>query len=64
MTIHLSARLAWHDSGWNGRICNKPRLNVSCMVHEHIRDGKDEEKEWELMITALIDESIFIKSNS
>lgn len=45
MTIHLSARLAWHDSGWNGCICNNPKLNVSCMVHEHIRNNKDVEFE-------------------
>jgi hypothetical protein len=19
MTVHISARIAWHDSGWNGR---------------------------------------------
>ncbi|MHA1401828.1 MAG: AAA family ATPase [Candidatus Heimdallarchaeaceae archaeon] len=42
MTIHLSARLAWHDKGWNGCICDNPKLNVSCMVHEHIRDGRNE----------------------
>ncbi|NOX19959.1 MAG: hypothetical protein GXO99_01670, partial [Nitrospirae bacterium] len=45
MAIHLSARLAWHDKGWNGCICGNPKLNVSCMVHEHIRDGRDEEFE-------------------
>lgn len=20
MTVHISARVAWHDSGWNGRM--------------------------------------------
>lgn len=45
MTIHLSARLAWHDKGWNGCVCDNPKLNVSCMVHDHIRDGRDEEFE-------------------
>ena len=23
MTIHIFARLAWHDSGWNGKIREK-----------------------------------------
>ena len=29
MTVHMSARLAWHIDGWNGHICNNP-------VCEHI----------------------------
>jgi len=40
LTIHLSARLAWHDSGWNGCVCNDPIANVSCVVHDHIRDSR------------------------
>ncbi|MCB0031177.1 MAG: AAA family ATPase, partial [Anaerolineales bacterium] len=43
--IHLSVRLAWHDNGWNGRICQLPHLNSSCVVHDHIRDARDDEKE-------------------
>jgi exodeoxyribonuclease V alpha subunit len=45
VTTHLSARLAWHDRGWDGRICDQPHLNGSCIVHEHIRDGRDDERE-------------------
>jgi len=30
MTSHLTARLAWHDTGWNGRICDKPDCNSYC----------------------------------
>lgn len=41
MTTHLSARLTWHDSGWNGRICQAPALNAGCMEHEHVREGRD-----------------------
>lgn len=40
MTIHLSARLAWHDRGWDGCVCNDPIGNVSCVVHDHIRDSR------------------------
>lgn len=43
--IHLSSRLAWHDSGWNGRICQHPHLNASCIVTETIRDKRDDDKE-------------------
>lgn len=31
MTTHLTARIAWHDDGWNGRICSKPGNNTYCV---------------------------------
>ena len=31
MTVHISARLAWHDSGWNGKICKNPKANTYCV---------------------------------
>lgn len=31
MTTHLTARIAWHDDGWNGRICSKPEHNTYCV---------------------------------
>jgi hypothetical protein len=31
MPKHLSARLAWHMDGWNGRICQKPGSNTFCV---------------------------------
>lgn len=40
MTTHLSVRLAWHDRGWDGRVCDAPHLNAHCIVHQHIRKGK------------------------
>jgi hypothetical protein len=43
--IHLSARLAWHDTGWNGCVCRVPHLNAPCIVREQIRDGRDDELE-------------------
>jgi hypothetical protein len=30
MGMHISARLAWHDDGWNGHICSDPRKNTYC----------------------------------
>lgn len=39
--MHLSSRLTWHDSGWNGCICEKPSKNVYCNIHDHIRQSKD-----------------------
>jgi exodeoxyribonuclease V alpha subunit len=31
MTVHISARVAWHDSGWNGRVCQNPKANTYCV---------------------------------
>jgi len=31
MTIHISARLAWHDHGWDGYICQSPSNNTYCV---------------------------------
>jgi len=38
----MSARLAWHDGCWNGCICEDPLSNTSCMVHEYIRDSRND----------------------
>ncbi|WP_375210987.1 ATP-dependent DNA helicase [Hyphococcus sp.] len=31
MPTHITARLAWHDDGWNGAICKRPALNSYCV---------------------------------
>lgn len=31
MTVHLTARVAWHDGGWDGRVCERPELNSYCV---------------------------------
>lgn len=43
--IHLSSRLAWHDTGWNGRICQYPYRNASCIVQQNIREERNDELE-------------------
>lgn len=45
MATHLSARIAWHDSSWNGAVCRSPGCNTSCMVHDYVRDARDEVRE-------------------
>ena len=40
MPTHVSVRLYWHDSGWNGAICRDPAANVWCEAHDHVRDHK------------------------
>lgn len=27
---HISARVAWHEDGWNGKICKNPKANIYC----------------------------------
>lgn len=29
--MHLTARLAWHDSGWDGTVCGQPECNTYCV---------------------------------
>jgi hypothetical protein len=42
---HLSARVPWHDTGWEGSICTAPLLNSSCIVLDNIRSARDDEFE-------------------
>jgi hypothetical protein len=50
-TRHLSVRVPWHDAGWNGKICSKPRENASCMFLPRINEGKNVQAEEELAET-------------
>src|SRR5579875_2708052 len=34
---HVSIRVPWHDTGWEGTICAAPSENASCVVLERIR---------------------------
>jgi exodeoxyribonuclease V alpha subunit len=43
--MHLSTRLVWHDRAWDGHICDHPSKNAYCMVQQHIREGRDDDKE-------------------
>ena len=31
MSLHVSARVAWHMNGWDGRICRDPASNTYCV---------------------------------
>jgi exodeoxyribonuclease V alpha subunit len=31
MAVHISVRLAWHNDGWNGHICQNPKANTYCI---------------------------------
>ena len=44
---HLSVRVPWHDSNWNGKICSNPRDNGSCMFLQRINETKNPDIEEE-----------------
>lgn len=37
---HLTIRVAWHDSHWNGSVCAQPGLNSFCAALPRIRESK------------------------
>ena len=43
MVTHLSVRLCWHDSGWNGKVCKNPVKNNFCSCLDHIRERRDKD---------------------
>lgn len=42
---HLSVRVPWHDNGWNGTVCQRPRDNAACICLPAIREARDDQ--WE-----------------
>lgn len=45
MIHHLNVRVAWHDSRWSGRVCNKPSENSFCVDLDRIREEKNDAAE-------------------
>ena len=44
---HITIRVPWHDSGWTGTVCARPRENTSCLILPRIGEGKRDEVEAE-----------------
>lgn len=42
---HISVRVAWHDSKWNGTICAEPSCNSYCAALDRIREEKNDAAE-------------------
>ena len=36
---HISIRVPWHDTAWDGRVCAAPRLNGACLKLKRIAEG-------------------------
>jgi hypothetical protein len=50
---HLSIRIPWHDSGWNGTICKDPIANGACLALKNCALKRDDAKETTLAGTSL-----------
>lgn len=35
---HISIRVPWHDTGWDGRVCAAPRLKGACLKLKRIAE--------------------------
>jgi len=42
---HVSIRVPWHDNGWNGTVCQAPKLNGACLKLKRIADNKQDDEE-------------------
>ncbi|MBN1315756.1 MAG: AAA family ATPase [Anaerolineales bacterium] len=42
---HISIRVPWNDTGWEGVVCRRPQENISCLILPRVRDTKDDKKE-------------------
>ena len=42
---HVSIRVPWHDTAWDGRVCAAPSLNASCLKLKRIAENRDDAAE-------------------
>ena len=42
---HISIRVPWHGTGWDGRVCAAPRLNGACLKLKRIAESRDDDAE-------------------
>ena len=45
---HISIRVPWHDSGWNGTVCLNPQYNSDCLSLPSISENRDDSSEVDL----------------
>jgi hypothetical protein len=44
---HISIRVPWNDTAWDGRVCRNPRANTSCLALARIAENRDDDYEAE-----------------
>lgn len=42
---HLTVRVAWHDSGWDARVCAAPSRNSFCLALDRVREERNDAAE-------------------
>jgi len=42
---HISIRVPWHDTAWDGRVCAAPRLNGACLKLKRVAEDRDDTAE-------------------
>ena len=42
---HISIRVPWHDTGWDGSVCAAPQLNGACLKLKRIAETRDDDAE-------------------
>ena len=42
---HLTIRVAWHDTGWDARICAGPSRNPYCVALQRVREERNDRRE-------------------
>ncbi|MFM2279216.1 MAG: hypothetical protein RLZZ444_1447 [Pseudomonadota bacterium] len=52
---HVSVRVPWHDTGWNGRICADPVGNSACLAVRRTAQNRDDDYEASCAGTSLDD---------
>lgn len=52
---HVSARVPWHDTGWNGAVCKAPALNGACAKLKGIAASKNDAAEVAIAGQRLVD---------
>ena len=45
---HISIRVPWHDTGWDGRVCSAPRLNSACLNLRRVAESRNDKAEEEV----------------
>lgn len=45
---HISIRVPWNDTGWQGCVCQRPSDKISCLILPRIRETKDDQLEEKL----------------
>ncbi len=42
---HVSIRVPWHDTGWDGHVCRDPQANTACLILVNIGKKRNDEHE-------------------